>query len=288
MPRNSRSDASSSGSENDDAPESISLSRSKRDTQKLEAERRNAEVMQRRAKRERNQNMDRKLKERAVTNKRGKALVDETKGTVVERKKRQKVGEEKDEDQSYKIGEPDELEERMRRAMKDAEDETDLESNGEEFMGIDRDESVVEDADDERTVRNPDHLPDELFAAAFSSLSKRKMLGEDLKLPATKKQKSSSSKDAIVGFVLQSKPIYFIPIFSRSREIRILPSASAPPVPSTTPSKKINKFLNRTLALKNGMQNLHTKGWERRPGIAIYFCTHRRLFNFLFQSILGY
>src|SRR5258708_7227308 len=100
MPRNSRSDASSSGSENDDAPESISLSRSKKDTQKLEAERKNAEVMQRRAKREKNRNMDRKLKERAVTNKRGKVFVDEIKGTVVERKKRQKAGAEKNEGQS--------------------------------------------------------------------------------------------------------------------------------------------------------------------------------------------
>jgi hypothetical protein len=282
MPRNSRSDASSSESENDDAPESISLSRSKKDTQKLDAERRNAEVTQRRIKREKNRNMDRKLKERAVTNKKGKVSVD---GIIVERRKRRKVDAEKDEGQSDK---PDELEKRMRRAMKDAEGEDELEGNGEEFMGIDKGEGAAEDdysssgIDDNETgvVSNPDHLPDELFAAAFSSSSKRKILGKELKPPATKKRKksSSSSKDTIIGFVLQSKSIYFIPISSRSRAIRILPNASAPPVPSTIPSKKINRFLDRTLALKNGMQNLYTKGWERRPG-NIYFSAHCPLFN---------
>jgi len=209
MPRNSRSEASLSESENDDAPESISLSRSKKDTQKLEAERRNAEVMQRREKREKNRNTDKKLKERALTNKKGKALVGGSKGTaVVERKKRKRVDAEKDEGHSDKGGEPDQLEKRMRRAMKDAEEEGELESNGEEFMGIDKgeDDDGSNFSDDKRAVRNPDHLPDELFAAAFSSLSKRKILEEDLRPPATKRRKkSSSSKDTIVGFVLQSK-----------------------------------------------------------------------------------
>ena len=54
--------------------------------------------------------------------------------------------------------------------------------------------------------------------------------------------------------------------------IRVLPDSAAPTVPSTMPSHKINRFLDRTLALKTSKQNLHKKGWERRPGMCFYKC----------------
>ena len=276
MPRNSRSDSFSSESENDDSPEYISLFQSKKDTQKLEAERRNADVIQRKAKREKNREIDRKLKERAAMNERGKGSVGMIKDGGNKKKKKQKVDEGMESNESR---EPDELEKRMRRAMKEAEEEAGLESDGEEFMGINKgDGAAQENGDDDETIaRNPGHLPDELFAAAFSSSSKRKKVGDDTALaPPVKKRRSPSEKkkDIVVGSVLQSEfPfILFQCQTSRSRAIRILPNSSAPPVPSTTPSKKINRFIDRALSLKNSKQNLYTKGWERRPGNAIYFC----------------
>jgi len=57
---------SSSESDSENAPESISLSQSKKDIQKLEADRRIAEAQ---ARKERNLELDRKLKERSVMNK---------------------------------------------------------------------------------------------------------------------------------------------------------------------------------------------------------------------------
>ena len=43
--------------------------------------------------------------------------------------------------------------------------------------------------------------------------------------------------------------------------------------PSATPSNKINKFLNRSLALKGGKQK--TKTWERRSGRSFsYHCIY--------------
>ena len=44
----------------------------------------------------------------------------------------------------------------------------------------------------------------------------------------------------------------------------MLPTPGQPITPSAAPSSKINKFLNRSLALKGGKQK--TKTWERRSG----------------------
>jgi len=56
-------------SDNEDTPESISLSQSKKDIQKLEADRRIAEAIQHKARKEKNRELDRKLKERSFINK---------------------------------------------------------------------------------------------------------------------------------------------------------------------------------------------------------------------------
>ncbi|KIJ90936.1 hypothetical protein K443DRAFT_686390 [Laccaria amethystina LaAM-08-1] len=48
-----------------------------------------------------------------------------------------------------------------------------------------------------------------------------------------------------------------------SRAIRVLPDGNKPSTPSARPSRKIRKFLDRTLALKGG--NPKARGWERRP-----------------------
>jgi hypothetical protein len=168
MPSYSRTNASDS--ESDEAPESISLSQSKKNSQKRDAERRNAEIAQRKAIKDKNRDRDRKLKKRAVMNKHGKAGAKDG-------------GDEEEVLGSDRGRERDETEKRMQRAMKDAE----LESDGEESSGV---------------VRRPDHLPDELFVAAFSS--KRKITEDDFVLTRPEKKRKSSRKkgeDIIVGFV---------------------------------------------------------------------------------------
>lgn len=74
---------------------------------------------------------------------------------------------------------------------------------------------------------------------------------------------------------------------SRSRTIRILPDAAAPPLPSTMPSRKMNKFIDRTLALKNSKENLRTKGWERRPGMCFALIKLATLFIFTFDKSIS-
>ncbi|KIM47280.1 hypothetical protein M413DRAFT_7808 [Hebeloma cylindrosporum] len=272
----------SSEDEGSDAPEAVSLSQSKKHIQKLETSRKNAEIAQRQSKREKNRERDRKLKERAEKNK------DEAAAVKSSAKGKGKVVESRNKD--------DELEARMERAMQEAqeessedededEDKAESSSQYEEFEGIsvnaqededDNDSSVADEhADDDesqddsedvpvpeqppksqKTRFNPDHLPDELFAAAFASKPKRKTPAENsekdddpTKSRPTKKTKSSNvQKDVVIG----------------SRAFRMLPNSTQPSTPATLPSRKVKQFLDRTLALKGGKQR--TKGWERRPG----------------------
>ena len=264
MPHPSQTDLSSSDSETPDVPESISLSQSKKNIQKLDAERRNAEAARRRANKDKNREIDRKLKKRAATNK-------------------QSAGK----DRSHPSGNvvQDELE--MQEEDEEADSESAYESDGEEeFLGInlhehdsdndedsDSDASATTSADDHGTAtrHHQDHLPDELFAAAFRSSSKRKLIDDAPPKRPEKKRKSKKDKDIIVGYVTCCTLTYNRQhlsnnFHSRSRAIRILPDSSAPLVPSTTPSQKINQFLDRSLALTDAKQNLYTRGWERRPG----------------------
>jgi len=248
--------ASSSKSESSDdegAPEIISLVRSKKDIQKLDVELKKAEIAERQSKRRQNREMDRKLKERADMNRGGRKKGDDA----------------------------DELEARMQRAMQEAQEEMDEKVESESGSGSgdsDSDsENSSEDEDDVSSLQNeqsseeeeeaeilppkpkkktynPDHLPDELFTAAFASqasTSKRKTTEDEedkpLKQTSKKPKRSHAQKDLIVG----------------SRVIRTLPTPGQPIIPSAAPSSKVNKFLNRSLALKGGKQR--SKPWERRP-----------------------
>ena len=49
----------------------------------------------------------------------------------------------------------------------------------------------------------------------------------------------------------------------------MLPTPGQPITPSAAPSSKVNKFLNRSLALKGGKQK--TKTWERRTGRSLFY-----------------
>lgn len=97
------------------------------------------------------------------------------------------------------------------------------------------------------------YLPDEVFKAAFSQAMKPKpsQLKKKVVLSGKqqKKHKRSGPKDVIVG----------------SKTIRTLASTNKPvSANAAVPSSKINRFLNRTLALK-GQKPIPGKGWERRP-----------------------
>ncbi|KAF8186824.1 hypothetical protein BJ912DRAFT_1111729 [Pholiota molesta] len=98
----------------------------------------------------------------------------------------------------------------------DSEADDDDEEEDEADEDDDDEEDVPPPSKSQKTKFNPDHLPDELFAAAFATKPKRK------------------TDDIVVG----------------SRAIRVLASSTQPSVPSTLPSKKLEKFLNRTLAFK--------------------------------------
>ncbi|KAF8874573.1 hypothetical protein CPB84DRAFT_1853557 [Gymnopilus junonius] len=290
-----------SGSDYDsDAPEAVPLSQSKKEIQKLETSRQNALLAERQSKKTQNREKDRKLKERAEVNRtlgrKGKEKAEE-KG-----KKKDEMDEEEedsdganelearmlramkeandedegsDDDEDVKglgsIGqdgeeEEDELEDGSEEDELDEDDEEDdTEEDGDGFSGSGSEEEDLPPPSSSKKAKtstrlNPDHLPDELFAAAFASQSRNKRALRDDSEPASKgnrkdkarpakkrKTNPKSPKDLVVG----------------SRSIRVLPSSTNPPTPSTLPSRKINKFLDRTLALKGGKQR--AKGWERRP-----------------------
>jgi len=201
-----------SGSSDEEAPEAIPLAQSKQSVHRRETEVKKAENLVKERKREENRERDRKLKERAERNK---------------GKQKEKSGSSRDL----------ELEGRMQRAMQEAEDEMgEDESDEEEFAGFggvegsDDDESGEESSsqeeesgsdDDESDAEsnpndanreeqpcrksNPDHLPDELFDAAFkasTASSKRNVEDIDLKTQLSsrkRKRNNAPAKDLIIG-----------------------------------------------------------------------------------------
>jgi hypothetical protein len=160
-----------------------------------------------------------------------------------------------------------------------AEEEDDDESQAEDDS---EDDAVHEEPPKSQKTRfNPDHLPDELFTAAFASKPKRKTLAENgekdkdaTRSRPTKKRKSSNvQKDLVIGYVILWNGLcikFMFSFFPSSRAIRMLPNSTQPSVPATLPSRKVKRFLDRTLALKGS--NQRTKGWERRPGNFIVDC----------------
>ncbi|KAF8060723.1 hypothetical protein FPV67DRAFT_1564076 [Lyophyllum atratum] len=258
------SHADSASSDEEDAPESVSLAQSKQHVKKQEDVLKQIQAAEKEKKHLRNKERDRRLKEQAEGSK---------------RKRKENAGDA-------------DLEARMERAMQEAEAEMgedgDSDEEGdfsgeeeEDFMGIDAgsgesseegdsgDEDEDEDSEDEdedeemitddeqplaaASKPNPNHLPDHLFASAFSTkspkaASKRKANVDAPIRKARKRVRSNAPpKDVIIG----------------SRAIRTLAPGRSPAGASTLPSAKVRKFLDRSLALKGG--NAKTRGWERRP-----------------------
>ncbi|KXN81395.1 hypothetical protein AN958_04784 [Leucoagaricus sp. SymC.cos] len=275
-----RPSTSSSSESESDAPEAVSLSQSKKSIQKQNAEVWKAEQLAREKTKLKNRVKDQKLKERAVRNRKDEDGV----GLKKEGKRKKVEMEDEDEDEDEDEQEMNDAEARMLRAMQDAEgEESEGEANSAEFQegssfgridmddnddlmeggsGDSEEEVAEDDFDQEETPKeslskpkkSPNYLPDELFKAAFSQASKP-ALSPSKKPTASKmeqkkrKRTSSAPKDVIVG----------------SKAIRTLAS-TARPVSSraAVPSAKVNKFLDRSLALK-GQKPISGKGWERRP-----------------------
>ena len=209
-PRHSSSHSESSDDE--DAPETISLAQSKKDIQKIDAELKKAEMAARKSKKSQNREMDRKLKERADMNRGGRQKGDDEVGGLEARMYRamQEAQEEMDEEsESGNVGDSG-------KDGDDKEEEEDV-SSLELEQGSDDDDDEKEEAeilapDPLKKTYKANHLPDELFTAAFASkASKSKRKTKDIeednppKQTSKKPKRSHTREDLIVGYAF---PIY--------------------------------------------------------------------------------
>ncbi|KAJ3567304.1 hypothetical protein NP233_g6452 [Leucocoprinus birnbaumii] len=292
-PQHTPSSASDSDS---DAPETISLSQSKKNAQKRNAELHKAEALAKEQTKLKNRQRDQKLKERAAKHK-GTGKGKEAAGRADE-------GSGDPEDSI-----PGDLEARMLRAMEDAEGEDSLDEDGEDehefadfherpsFDGIemddaavssdvngsdelvDEDDEVMEFQEEDSEGEEDEEMSSEEDSGQFNNTkspppnSSSNYLPDELFKAAfsqpsqpkpsqpLSKRAATSSKNAQGKRKHRSTPK---DILVGSRSIRTLP-ATARPVSSRSavPSSKINKFIDRTLSLK-GQRSGAGKSWERR------------------------
>lgn len=285
-------------SSDDDAPEAVSHSISKRNAKREKKTLRDFEAEENARKKAQNRERDRKLKERAVVTRLGK-LSDNT----VQKGKRKVPRESNIESdgssgQDDDIPKDDRLEMRMRRAMEDAATEIDdgddgngdgelenlmdrgsSESGIDEEMaefnaesGSDEDEEMASGSEDEsededrppltKSSAKGQYLEDTLFASAFASQSAHAMADTT----ATKSlQKVLPSRKRQRRTLARAKDILV-----GTRTIRTLPDSLGSKVRSTAhtiPSQKIRKFIDQSLAIKGRLASAKAKarGWERRP-----------------------
>ncbi|KAG1903805.1 uncharacterized protein F5891DRAFT_1171096 [Suillus fuscotomentosus] len=285
-------------SSDDDAPEAVSHSISKRNAKREKKTLRDFEAEENARKKAQNRERDRKLKERAVVTRLGK-LSDNTM-----QKGKRKVPRESNIESDGSSGQEDDvpkdnrLEMRMRRAMEDAATEIDdgddgngdgelenlmdrgsSESGIDEEMaefnaesGSDEDEEMASGSEDEsededrppltKSSAKGQYLEDTLFASAFASQSAHAMADST----ATKAlQKVLPSRKRQRRPLARAKDILV-----GTRTIRTLPDSLGSKVRSTAhtiPSQKIRKFIDQSLAIKGRLASAKAKarGWERRP-----------------------
>ncbi|KAG2061571.1 hypothetical protein BDR06DRAFT_947046 [Suillus hirtellus] len=287
-----------SASSDDDAPEAVSHSISKRNAKQEKKTLRDFEAEENARKKAQNRERDRKLKERAVVTRLGK-LSDNTM-----RKGKRKVSRESNIESDGSSGQEDDipkdnrLEMRMRRTMEDAATEIDdgddgngdgelenlmdrgsSESGRDEEMaefnaesGSDEDEEMASGSEDEsededrppltKSSAKGQYLEDTLFASAFASQSAHAMADTT----ATK-----SLQKVLPSRKRQRRPLARAKdILVGTRTIRTLPDSLGSKVRSTAhtiPSQKIRKFIDKSLAIKGRLASAKAKarGWERRP-----------------------
>ncbi|KAJ3904160.1 hypothetical protein F5879DRAFT_96081 [Lentinula edodes] len=312
---------SANSSDDDEAPETLTLTESKGAFRKRNAEIREVEEARKKMRKDKRRERERILKERKQQREREELKAVKSRRVSDNAEEEEDDGGEGDEEED---GEND-VEKRMLRAMQQAEEEEEEEESGNEVDSVEEGESVDEDVDeddidaetredvdedeeDKEMVVNEDddgghedeheegsdaemfsvdsspprskskstlnakssmpklktnHLPDYLFASAFSSgsqknqsknnnlsftgLSTTKKLQE--KKTRRRKRSGGIARDHIIG----------------SRLFRTLPKPDTAPRASAAmvPSSKVNKFLDRSLSLK-GDKKAKMRGWERR------------------------
>ncbi|OBZ78006.1 hypothetical protein A0H81_01657 [Grifola frondosa] len=279
--------AASPESSDDDAPEAFSFGSSKKTAKGAQDAVQRFHAAEKLKQKEKNRERDRALKERSAQANAKRKAGAAGKSKV---KKLPIVESESEGDEDAEGGERDDLETRMERAMREAEeesssdedaaedhsggsDEDDVESRSDadedEQMSLDgnaeEDDEMSESGGDEDEVptapksrTNPNYLPDHLFKSAFSQASqsssaKRPAAHAPKAPPKKRKRTKRGSQDIVLG----------------SRTIRTLPSSSEgiPSIASRAlrPPTRTKRFLNRSLNLKGSVAAAKTKGWERRP-----------------------
>ncbi|EGN92958.1 hypothetical protein SERLA73DRAFT_190331 [Serpula lacrymans var. lacrymans S7.3] len=296
--------SSTDASDSDDAPESFSLSQSKKNVKEKSQVLKNFEASEKAKKKIQNRERDRKLKERAlVTRHLGQPPAKTT----------------EDSDGSEgESGAEDEAVARMRRAMREAgeemDDDDESDSEGDEdsddnkegddnvWSGFDGGDHEVEEGSDEdaeddgdedesmsdgdqsdemeeeedammlaiptksaqNTKSNSKYLQDDLFTSAFSAQSKSRKINPK----ATPKVTSTSQKQDVLKRRRRKPQPSVKDLIVGSRTVRTLPKASdsrAMATAKTLPPHTVKKFVSRSLNLKGEERFAKSRGWERRP-----------------------
>ncbi|KAJ3860967.1 hypothetical protein EV359DRAFT_84800 [Lentinula novae-zelandiae] len=299
---------SANSSDDDEAPETLTLTESKGAFRKRNAEIREVEEARKKMRKDKRRERERILKERKQQREREELKAVTSRRVSDDAEEEEDDGGEGDEEEDG----ANDVEKRMLRAMQQAEEEEEEEESENEVDNVEEGESVDEDVDEDEEDKemevdeNDDdghededeegsdaemfsvdsspprskskstlnakssmpklktnHLPDHLFASAFSSgsqknqsknnnlslsgLSTTKKLQE--KKTRRRKRSGGIARDHIVG----------------SRLFRTLPKPDTAPRASADmiPSSKVNKFLDRSLSLK-GDKKARMRGWERR------------------------
>ncbi|KAG2116596.1 uncharacterized protein F5147DRAFT_673623 [Suillus discolor] len=292
-------------SSDDDAPEAVSHSISKRNAKREKKTLRDFEAEENARKKAQNRERDRKLKERAVVTRLGK-LSDNTM-----QKGKRKVPRESNIESDGSSGQEDDipkdnrLEMRMRRAMEDAATEmedaaTEMDDGGdgngdgelENLMdggssesGIDEEMAEFDaesgsEEDEEMASGSEDESEDEDRPALTKLSAEGQYLEDTLFASAFASQSAHAMADTTTTKSLQRvqpsrkrqrRPLARAKdLFVGTRTIRTLPDSLGSKVRSTAhtiPSQKIRKFIDQSLAIKGRLASAKAKarGWERRP-----------------------
>lgn len=285
-------------SSDDDAPEAVSHSTSKRNAKREKKTLRDFEAEENARKKAHNRERDRKLKERAVVTRLGKLSDNAVRKGKQKAPRESNVESDGSSGQEDGVLKDDTLQVRMRRAMEDAAAEMDdgddenadgglenltdggsCDSGIDEEMaefdaerGLEDDEEMASGSEDEsededrspltKSSAKGQYLEDTLFASAFASRSAHAMADTT----GTKSlQKVQPSRKRQRRSFARAKDLLV-----GTRTIRTLPNPLRSKVHATAhtiPSQKIRKFINQSLAIKGRLASAKAKarGWERRP-----------------------
>jgi hypothetical protein len=295
----SHSEDVASSSDDEGAPEALSLAQSKRNAETLNHALNDFKAAEKERRKERNRTRDRKLKERAAQTRHTKRVAEEGDDAHarMERAMRDAEKEEEAEDEHGSESEDNFEGSSKEISSEESEDEAmEMAEDGEDgIMDSDNDDESQDETDEGGTKlnqslakpkQNHHHLPDHLFTAAFTPQTQPSFSNPQSAASVSrpndivkKRKHRARAKDLIVGYV--STPcvlriILFNQVSCSSRAIRTLSNSSRSGLPTlmTLPPPKVKKFMNRSLNIKGNQSRI--KGWERRPGelICVVVRTH--------------